>query len=148
MTHSDAGHYAAKHGTEAHPDRRIAEALADEKRAGSCPCARAERAAAELGVSLAEVGRTLDLLEVRIGRCQLGLFGYPDSGQPNGRIVAPAGAVDEVLEAAIREALEAGRLPCRNAWAIAERLGIPRMALSAACETLGVRIKPCQLGAF
>jgi len=27
-------------------------------------------------------------------------------------------------------------------------MGIGKMAVSSACETLGVKIRPCQLGAF
>ncbi len=37
-------------------------------------------------VALAEIGVTLDLLEIRIGKCQLGLFGY----KPVSKAVAPA----------------------------------------------------------
>jgi len=40
------------------------------------------------------------------------------------------------------------RLPCAAAWDIAAQAGISKMALSAACEALGIKIKPCQLGAF
>jgi hypothetical protein len=52
------------------------------------------------------------------------------------------------LKENILAALKNERLPCSAAWVIAEKLNIPRMKVSAACETLQIKIKPCQLGAF
>ena len=90
MTHSDAGRYAAKHGKGGSPDEKIAAAVREKAHGGELACADAERISGELGVTMAEVGRTADLLEIRIGRCQLGLFGYD---APGGRIVRPAEGV-------------------------------------------------------
>lgn len=146
MTHADKGRYAAKHGTGEGPDERIAAAVRLKVREGKLACAEAERISADLGVMMAEVGRTLDLLEIRIDLCQLGLFGHP-SGE-KGRSVQPAASVAPELEAAIRSRLAEGRLPCAAAWAIAGERKTPRMAVSAACEALKIKIKPCQLGAF
>jgi hypothetical protein len=133
---------AGPHGETADP--RIAAALAARSPREEISCAEAEKLAAELAVSLADVGRTLDAREVRIVRCQLGLFGYNGKG----KAVTPAPHVEAAMRAAIAAALADGRLPCRAAWDIAGRLGVPRMAVSCACEALGIRIKPCQLGAF
>jgi hypothetical protein len=144
MTHSDTGRYAAKHGPDGSPDVRIAAAVRGKVQEGKFDCAEAERIGSELGVALAEVGRTLDLLEARIGHCQLGLFGYA----PEGKAVRPADRVASDLEGMIRAGLADARLPCKSAWGIAAELKIPRMAVSSACETLKIRIKPCQLGAF
>ncbi len=146
MTHADRGHYAAKHGKGQAPDERIAGAIRSKVQDGRLGCADAERISTDLGVPIADVGRTLDLLEVRIDRCQLGLFGYP-SGE-KGKGVRPADRVSPELEAAIRGRLAAGRLPCTAAWEIAGERKISRMAVSAACEALKIKIKPCQLGAF
>ena len=90
------------------------------------------------------VGRTADLMNIRLTKCQLGLFGYP----PKNKIVKPATDIESELSDAIRNGLVGDRLPCRNAWEIAARFGVPRMTVSGACETLGIKIKPCQLGAF
>lgn len=144
MAHSDTGHYSAKHEAGASPDERIAGAVREKAAEGALPCSEAERIGAALGVRLEEVGRTLDLLELRIGRCQLGLFGYG----PERKGVHPEASVAKDLEEAIRGRLAGGRLPCRAAWEIAGRFGIIRMEVSAACEELKIRIKPCQLGAF
>ena len=144
MTHSDAGRYAAKHGPGVSPDEKIAAAARGKVQEGKLDCTEAERIGAELSVPLAEVGRTLDLLEIRIGGCQLGLFGYA----PGGKAVRPAEKVAPELEGAIRAGLADGRLPCKAAWGIAADQKIPRMKVSSACEALEIRIKPCQLGAF
>ncbi len=78
MTHADKGRYSAKHAPGGKPDEKIAAAVREKVANGKLACADAERIGARLGAALAEVGRTLDLLEVRISRCQLGLFGYDD----------------------------------------------------------------------
>jgi hypothetical protein len=145
MTHADAGRYSAKHPPDGKIDEKIAAAVREKTADGKIPCADAERIGAELGAGLDEVGRTIDLLEVRISRCQLGLFGYDTAG---GRVVRPAERVEPGLEAAIRSRLAGGRLPCAAAWGIAAEMGIPRMQVSGACEALKLKIKPCQLGAF
>ena len=56
--------------------------------------------------------------------------------------------VPKELESAINKKLIGGRLTCSSAWEIAGALNIPRMHVSSACEALGIKIKPCQLGAF
>ena len=145
MTHSDAGRYAAKHGSGGRPDEKIAAAIRAKLTAGELACADAERISGENGVTMAEVGRTTDLLEIRIGRCQLGLFGYD---APGGRVVKPADGVDAGLESAIRGRLSDGKLPCRAAWEIAAERKIPRLNVCSACEALKIKVKPCQLGAF
>ncbi len=144
MTHNDAGHYSAKHAPGGKPDERIAAAVLRKVAQGELACADAEQIGNEFGVSMAEVGRTLDLLEIRISRCQLGLFGYA----PEGKSVRPAGQVSPEFEDAIRSRLSDGRFSCTAAWMIAADMKIPRMEVSSACETLKIKIKPCQLGAF
>lgn len=111
---------------------------------GKLPCAEAFRIAEELDVSPRAVGEAADALNVRLVRCQLGLFGYGEQKS----IVTPAAEVREELEQAIREGLILGRLPCAVAWAIAARFDIPRLHVANAAEKLGIRIGQCQLGAF
>ncbi len=144
MTHEDAGHYAAKHSKETVLDERIAEEIRKTIKDGKVSCATAHKIAEELGVTPAEVGVTIDLLEARIERCQLGLYGY----SPKRRIVEAAETVSPELEKSIKEALAEGKLTCLSSWEIAKRFGIPKMAVSSACETLGIKLSSCQLGAF
>jgi hypothetical protein len=145
MTHADKGRYAAKHAPGTAPDETIAAAVKTRMEAGKLACAAAEQIGAELGVPMANVGRTADLLEIRIDHCQLGLFGYD---APGGRIIHPDDAVAPELEKAIRGRLAGGRLPCAAAWAIAAEMKIPRLKVSSASEFLKIKVKPCQLGAY
>ena len=136
--------FAAKHGADTRMDPRIEKAVIEKAKDRHLPCAAAFAVAQALEVSPADVGRVVDLLEYRLTHCQLGLFGY----HPEKKIAAPVPAVSDALAAAIQNALVSGRLPCREAWAIADALDLGKRAVSGACETLGIKIKPCQLGAF
>ena len=146
MAQEDKGHYAAKHGG-ASPNEWIAAAVQATAVGGKLSCPAAERLAAELSVPMAEIGRTADLLEIRIGGCQLGLFGHT----PEQKGVKPAKEVSQKFEMVIRSRLvggPAGPMPCAAAWDIAASSEISRQDVSSACEALGIKIKPCQLGAF
>ena len=137
-------HFAQKHPSDSEPDPRIVSALKQRAIADGVPCAVAFKIASDLDVVPSLVGKTVDLLEMRLKKCQLGLFGY----EPNKRIVKPAETVSAELEGAIRKELSKERLPCKKAWGIAKRLGITKMGVSSACEKLGIKINTCQLGAF
>ena len=144
MAHEDAGHYAAKHAGGIRPDPAISQALEQFVAKGTVSCAVLHRIANDLGVPPAEVGRAADLMEIRLARCQMGLFGYT----PEGRIVKPADTVSPELKAAIRIAVVDGKVPCRSSWEIAKRFGIAKMNVACACEALHIKISSCQLGAF
>lgn len=144
MTRKDAGAFASKRPKSEKPDPRIAEALTTKVTGGELPCHQAEQIAASLQVDLGNVGAALDLMGIRITRCQLGLFGYT----PESRIVKPAASVPPNMDDAIRQALVHDRLPCAAAWAISKTVGVPRLKVAEACEALKIKIKPCQLGAF
>jgi hypothetical protein len=144
MTHRDAGDYSKKHGTGEKPSPAVARAVTEGADDGRITCAQVFAIASELGVSPSEAGKTVDLLKIRLTKCQLGLFGYP----PGKSIVKPAAQVSPELESAIRNRLVAERLPCAHAWQIAEALSLKKMDVSCAAEALGIKIKPCQLGAF
>ena len=122
-------------------DPALREALAGKT---ALPCSAAFEIAARTGKPPAEIGAAADRMNVRLTACQLGLFGYA----PAKKIVSPAAAVAPELENAIRAKIAEGRLACRDAWALAQAFRMEKLALSAACEALGVKIKPCQLGAF
>jgi PIN domain nuclease of toxin-antitoxin system len=75
----------------------------------------------------------------------MGIFGY----EPENKAVKPMDAVPEELERAIRDRLNKDkRLACASAWEIAKAFNLPKMHVSSACERLGIKIKPCQLGSF
>jgi hypothetical protein len=95
-------------------------------------------------IAPSEVGKTADLLEYRIIECQLGLFGH----EPDKRIVKPAESVSEELRGRLQQYAGEGRIACMSCWEIAQELGIERLAVSSACELMGLKVKCCQLGAF
>jgi hypothetical protein len=136
--------FAQKHGPNAKPDRSIEAEILKRSKNNELPCAVAFKIAEDMEISADLVGITADLIDFRLTKCQLGLFGY----QPEKKIVKPKSPVDPKLEPAIQEARVGDKLPCKDAWHIAFRFNIRKMAVSSACEALQVKIKPCQLGAF
>ncbi len=98
MAHKDEGNCGAKHGGgEVDINPEIAELIWKRGTENSLDCANAHKIAAELDVPPADVGKTLDLMEWKITRCQLGLFGYEN---PSKRIKAAAELSVSRLEAA------------------------------------------------
>lgn len=144
MAHRDAGNYSAKHGSESSLNREIAKAVEKKTVNGEIACADAAGIAFSLKAPMGEIGIAIDLMEIRISKCQLGLFGYGTKKMN----VKPAETISSGLETDIRNTLVNGRLPCAVAWEIAERFGLPKTSVSSACEALKIKIKPCQLGAF
>ncbi len=143
MTHEDAGHYAAKR-----PDTELNKTIASELRQraveNKISCAQAHGAAVKLKVSPSEVGAAIDLLEFRINKCQLGLFGY----ESKTNIPDIPENVNPEMESAIRSAVVDDRITCAAAWEIAKKFSVPKAAVTAVCETMKVKINTCQLGSF
>jgi len=125
-------------------DENIQNIIAQRAKKNELPCAVAFDISGQFDISPAAVGEYADQLKLDLVKCQLGLFGY----QPNKRIVKPVDVVVPELEAAIKNELVSDRLPCKSAWKLAKKFGVRKMAVSGACETLGIKIKTCQLGAF
>ncbi len=136
--------FVEKHGPDAKPNSLIKNEILKRTHNNEVPCAVAFEIAKELQESADAVGMTVDLINYRLVKCQLGLFGY----QPKKKIVTPQPTVTEDLKDAISEALVQGRLSCKSAWDIATRFEVHKMKVSGACEAMGVKIKHCQLGAF
>lgn len=144
MAQKDRGHYAQKHAIDEKLDQSIAKVIRRNVDNDELSCSTAFKIAKELEASPAEVGLTLDLLEIPVIRCQLGLFGHG----PQKRIVKAAEVVSTPMEETIHRNLVKGRLPCQAAWEIAKSLMVSKMAVSMACESLKIKICKCQLGAF
>lgn len=137
--------FANKHaGKGIKMDEKITAAIREKAINGEISCKNAIDIAGRLEAGTDIVGINIDLAELHINKCQLGIFGY----SPEKRILKAAAFVTPELEEAIRKALVNDRLSCIAAWGIAEKLQIPRMDVACACEKLGIKIKPCQLGAF
>ncbi len=147
MAHEDAGKYAAKHPPDTVRSEQIAKAIREKSPGGALACAVAEKISKELKVSMAQVGMTADLLEMRIKECQLGLFGWGDK-PGHGKDIPVTGSLSIEIKSAVEKAVVNGTVPCAAAWRIADQLGVKRKEVSAACETLKLKVRPCQLGAF
>ncbi len=147
MTHLHEGNYAGKHSAHQHLDTKISAALKPSIMDGKLSCSNANNVANTLGVNLADVGVTADLLEAKINKCMLGLFGY-NTESPHGKRVKSSDSVSKELRSAILSASEDSHISCISAWAIADRLGVSKMSVTSACDTLKVKISTCQLGAF
>ncbi len=144
MAHSDKGNYCKKHpeGTTVRED--LKQAILRQTKNNLISCKAAEKIARTTGAPLGEIGVAIDMLNIRIASCQLGLFGFDD----NQKRVSAAEVVTPELENAIRQALVNHCLSCLDAWKIANQLDIKRLDVSAACEKMQTKVKPCQLGAF
>ena len=76
MTRQKGQKFADKHGSDTRLSERIKDQIDRQTKNNALPCALAFKIADELNVSAAEVGKTADLLEILLVKCQLGLFGY------------------------------------------------------------------------
>ncbi len=143
MTHKDAGNYAGKR-RGAKLNEAIAARIKKKISDNRISCAEAHSIAAALNVDPDDVGTAIDLLEVRIIQCQLGLFGHGKEKN----IPALPDKVDPGIGPAISSSLVNGRLACSAAWDIAKRFNVSKAMISAVCEKMKIKISPCQLGAF
>jgi hypothetical protein len=144
MTHADKDKYIQKHPGQIKVDDVLRQIILQKVTNNNMSCALAEEIARDSQTAMKEVGVALDLLNIGIVECQLGLFGYG----PQKRIVHKAKEVLPSLKDEISNSLISGRLSCAAAWEIARKLNLPRMKVSAACESMQIKVKPCQLGAF
>lgn len=144
MGHEDAGHFASKHSEKEKPDQSLLNTVKEMSIDGSISCYTAFKLAANLKEKPENIGRAIDFLEIKISKCQLGLFGY----QPDKKIAHAVDAVLPELKEKIRNGLIGNKLYCISAWEIAQESGIKKMDVADACETLKIKISRCQLGAF
>ena len=144
MTRHDSGRYKLKHADQPTVDPLIFRAVSEKISDGGITCAGAHKIAIALSISPSKVGKSLDLMEKRIRKCQLGFFGY----QPERRIIKPAPQVSPALADVLKAASSAGRVTCLRVWEIADRFSISRLEAAAACEALDLKVAACQLGAF
>ena len=140
----DKRHFAAKHPKETKLNSQIAMAIKEKISDGRITCAASHKIAYDLQVAPAEVGVTVDLLENRLSKCQMGLFGY----RPQKRIVNPAKIISPEMKEAIKNELVDSRISCESCWKISKRLGVSKIKVSEACEKLEIKITQCRLGAF
>jgi hypothetical protein len=115
---------------------------------GKLPCAAAFAIAHRLDLEPLAVGQAADVANIRISRCQLGLFGYGPKAEGKHKIVHAMEKVPERLAGRLRAAAGEGGITCAAIWQVADELGYKRIEASSAVEAMGIRVSRCQLGCF
>ena len=142
MAHTDKGNYGRKHDPVT-INKAVCEALRKKALNNTISCAAAHALAKDCNTTPAEVGKAIDVSEVCIVSCQLGIFKHS-----NDRPAPAAPEIGPELEQAIASRLVDGRLSCKAAWSIAQDCRLTRLQMGAACDRLGIKINACQLGTF
>lgn len=140
---SDTNIFSSKHPGD-NPDNEIMTEITKYSENKDISCASVFKIAKQLGQAVSVIGKNVDLMNVRLTKCQLGLFGYT----PDKKIVKPVDHISDELKDMVQSRSSDGTLSCEDVWSIAAELNIPKMEISNLCEFLGLKIKPCQLGAF
>jgi hypothetical protein len=136
--------YSRKHSPDLRPDPDIRNALVSRGGDSEIPCALAFEIAKRLGATPEEIGRTADMLDIPLAKCQLGLFGY----KPKKKIIKAVDTADQELKNAVVESTDNGRLSCAVAWQIADRFNVSKSSIGDVCQANGIKLKDCRLGAF
>ena len=144
MAHEDAGHYAGKHSKDTKINLEIAKAIKEKIKDGKISCAAAHTVSEDLSVQVSETGINIDLQEIRLSKCQLGLFGY--GGKK--KLVKPAEKITSKLETAINNRVKDTCISCFHCWEIAREEKCSKLDVANGCEAMKIKITPCQLGAF
>jgi hypothetical protein len=129
-------------------EQKIREMMAVYHEKSRMPCAVAHYIANYLEIDPALVGKEADAGGVRLTGCQLGLFGYGRKGKSNHKITGRKIEIGQELIDLIRERAAGGKISCAGLWKIADDAGIIRCEAGNAADGLGIKISPCQLGAF
>ena len=136
--------FSQKQAPGTKPDPALTEEIKKRLRNRQLPCAVAFEIVKDLKVPPIDVGKAADFMNIPLAKCQIGLFGY----KPDKKIVKAEATAPQDLLDAIRESMPNDRLSCEAAWQIAKRFKMTRLKVSNVCEGHGIKIKPCQLGAF
>ena len=76
MTHADKGKYFTKHPKNSKIDEDLKKEILEQVKNNNISCKKAEEISGEMGFTLEETGKAIDILNIKIIKCQLGLFGY------------------------------------------------------------------------
>ena len=101
MTHLDKGKFFEKHPQGTEINEELKQEILRQAKENNIACKAAEKISRERNETMSEIGVAIDMLNINIAQCQLGLFGY-DGKQ---KLVSAASSVSPDLESAIRGAL-------------------------------------------
>ena len=144
MTSHDKSDFSKKHPADTTPDSAVLSEIRNRAKDNEIPCAVAFDIAEKTNTSPRDVGIAMDMVNIRLTKCQLGLFGY----KPEKKITKVIEDVNQDLADKINRGAVNNRLACKDAWGIASELNVSKMTVSGACESSTIKVKPCQLGAF
>lgn len=142
MTRLHADNYTTKHSND-RIDPQIADAIKHNLTDGKITCEELHTIGIELNKSPAEMGKTADMLEIKIYECQLGLFGTQEP-KLNIRLTM----ITPTLKKSILEATVDGLITCADCWDVCPKAECNKLYVAGACDALKVKIHACQLGAF
>ncbi|MEA2102059.1 MAG: hypothetical protein U9P80_05740 [Thermodesulfobacteriota bacterium] len=129
-------------------EEKILEMIELYPEEGVLPCSVAHFIAEYLDVSPLDVGMAANHANVKLCLCQIGAFGYGRKGTSNYKIFKREVQVPEGVLDRIRQEAVDGRISCETLWDIARDEGVARPEVGNAADSLGMKITPCQLGAF
>jgi hypothetical protein len=129
-------------------DERLHQAIMGRLKDGRLPCNQAHAVAKLEGIDPLTLGFALNDVGIRVSRCQLGLFGYGPKAEGKHKTVEPMDEVPGRLAERLQAAAKDGGLACDAAWKIADGMGLERIVVSSAMETMGLRTTHCQLACF
>jgi hypothetical protein len=129
-------------------DERLRQAVLDRLEDGNLPCNQAHAIAQTLKIEPLAVGFAANDADIRISRCQLGLFGFGPKSEGKHKIVHPMDEVPERLAARLRAEADGDSITCTAIWKVADGLGYKRIEASSAAEAMGLKVSRCQLGCF
>jgi len=133
-----------KSNSSKEPNPELKKILLEKTKENELPCAVAFKISKDHGIPMDQIGIAADFLKIRLTKCQLGLFGY----KPEKKIIKTTAMISKSLEGKIKVAISDGKISCKVAWQIASDLDINKLEIGNACETLSIKIRSCQLGAF
>jgi len=127
---------------------KIKEMISIYPERGRLPCAVAHYIAASLKCDPSDIGKTATEIGSKLYQCQLGLFGYGRKGKSEYKITGRKVGIDQDVIDLIKANVSGGKISCARLWEIADTSGIMRAEAGNAADALGIKISPCQLGAF
>ena len=129
-------------------NEELLQAMNGKLENGRLPCNQAFGIAQILDIDPLTVGMAANDNDIRISRCQLGLFGYGPKAEGKHKIVHAMDEVPGRLAVRLRAAAEGDKITCTAVWKVADGLGYRRIEASSAVEAMGLKVSRCQLGCF